>query len=53
MDKESKHRRFKDFKCQGHEVSAWTGKRNLDRKKIKFGIERTKTDKKLSKYYVL
>ena len=31
---------------------AWTRRRNRDKKKIKWGFDRAKADKKLSKYYI-
>ena len=35
----------------GIDVCAWTRKRNRDRKRINWGFDRKKADKKLSKYY--
>ena len=52
MDMECKGRRFEDFKSKENEGSAWTGKRNRDKKKIKWGFGREKVNKKLSKHYV-
>ncbi len=51
IDMEYTGRRFEDFRSLEDEVSAWTGKRNRDRKKIKWKFDRAKADKKLSKYY--
>ena len=51
MDMECTGRRFEDFKSLEQEVSAWTRRRNRDKKKIKWGFDRAKADKKLSKYY--
>ena len=47
MDIECTGRRFEDFRDLEHEVGAWTGRQNRDRKKIKWGFDRTKADKKL------
>jgi len=52
MDIECTGRRFENFRNLEQEVSAWTGRQNRDRKKIKWGFDKTKADKKLSKYYV-
>ena len=51
MDMECTGRRFEDLRSLEDEVSAWTGRRNRDWKKIKWGFDRTKKDKELSKYY--
>ena len=51
MDMECTNRRFEDFKSLEQEVSAWTRRRNRDKKKIKWGFDRAKADRKLSKYY--
>ena len=51
MDMECTGRRFEDFKSLEQEVSAWTRRRNRDKKRIKWGFDRGKADKKLSKYY--
>ena len=51
MDMECTGRRFEDFKSLEQEVNAWTRRRNRDKKKIKWGFDRAKADKKLSKYY--
>ena len=51
MDMECTDRRFEDFKKLEQEVRTWTWKRNCDRKKIQWGFDKTKADRKLSKYY--
>ncbi len=51
MDIECTGRRFENARSLEQEVSAWTRKRNRDRKKIKWGFDRKQADKKLSKYY--
>ena len=51
MDIERTDSRFEDFKELEQEVRTWTWKRNRDKKKIQWGFDRTKADRKLSKYY--
>ncbi len=53
MDMECTDRRFEAFESLEQEVRAWTRRRNRDRKKINWGFDRKKADKKLSKYYTV
>ena len=53
MDMECTDRRFEDFENLEQEVCAWTRRRNRDRKKINWGFDRKKANKKLSKYYTV
>lgn len=52
MDIECTGRRIKDIEKLSWEVSAWTRRRNDQKKKINWKFTREKADKKLSKYYV-
>ena len=50
-DMECTNRRFKDLKSLELEVNSWTRRRNRERRKIRWGFDKEKADKKLSKYY--
>jgi len=52
MDIECTGRRVGDIETLIREVTAWTNKRNVQKKKIDWKFTRDKADKKMSKYYV-
>lgn len=52
MDIECTGRRIGDMEVLNREVTAWTERRNEQKKKINWKFTREKADKKMSKYYV-
>ncbi len=51
MDIECTDRQFNDYGDLKKQATAWSRKRNQDKKKIKWTFDKEKADKKLSKYY--
>ena len=52
MDTECTGTRIKDKETLKEEVTAWTKRRNKQRKKINWKFTKEKADEKLHKYYV-